>query len=151
MLFGKPKPLLSSEDQNHVVTAIRAAEIRTTGEIRVYIESHCSYVNPMDRALEIFTGLKMEKTENRNAVLVYVALKDHQYALYGDQEIYKKTGGPAFWQNAADVLLKYLREEKVGEGLAACVALLGEALATHYPPDPNVEKNELPDEIVFGK
>lgn len=151
MLFSKPAPLLPQAVQDQVVAAIRTAEAGTTGELRVYVEKHCTYMDPLDRAREVFFELGMEKTERRNAVLVYIAIKDHQFAIFGDSEIYIKAGGPVFWEAAAGVLLRYLREGKTGDGLAACIEALGNALATHFPYDPAVPKNELPDEIVFGK
>jgi uncharacterized membrane protein len=151
MLFSKSAPLLSTAIQDQVVAAIRIAEARTTGELRVFVEKHCAYMDPLDRAKEVFSELGMEKTERRNAVLVYIALKDHQFAIFGDREIYEKAGGPVFWETAARVLRQYLREDKIGDGIAACIDSLGTALATHFPYDPAVQKNELPDEIVFGK
>lgn len=151
MLFSRPKPLLSAAIQDMVVNAIRKAEAGTTGEIRVFAEQHCTYVDPLDRAREVFRELAMEKTERRNAVLIYIALKDHQFAIFGDEQIYLKAGGPVFWEAAANQLRKYLRGGQTGEGLSACIDALGVALATHFPYDPAVPKNELPDEIVFGK
>ena len=134
-----------------VVAAICAAEKRTTGEIRVFIEAHCSYMDAMDRAKEVFTELGMEKTQRRNAVLVYVAMKDKQFAIFGDEEIYKQAGGPLFWEAAAALLQQHLRQGKLAEGLCACIDALGNALAASFPYDLSIEKNELPDEIVFGK
>jgi len=149
--FRKKKEHLNEEDQDLVVKAIQAAEARTTGEIRVFMEGTCAYVDAMDRAVELFTELGMHKTERRNAVLVYLALEDHQFAIFGDEQIYVLAGGPAFWQTAAEHLKSYLKEGRIAEGLAACVNELGNALAQHFPYDPSITKNELPDEIVFGK
>lgn len=150
-LFGKPKQPLTEAEEQLVVDAIKRAEENTTGEIRVFMESRCTYVDAMDRAKEIFDNLEMEKTVKRNAVLVYLAHTDHQFAILGDKEIYEQAGGPAFWKTAATHLLDYLKQGKMAEGLAKCVDELGEALAKHFPYDPAVTKNELPDEIVFGK
>ena len=151
MLFGKPKPLLSQDVQDQVVRAIRASEARTTGELRVFIEPHCSYVDAMDRAKEVFAQLAMEKTERRNAVLVYMAMTDKQFAIFGDEEIYNKAGGAEFWKGAAIILQQHLKAGQISDGLCACIEALGAALASHFPYDPAIEKNELPDEIVFGK
>lgn len=150
-LFGKQKQPLNDEEQQLVVNAIQKAEANTTGEIRVFMEPNCNYVDAMDRAKEIFDNLEMHKTVKRNAVLVYLAHTDHQFAILGDKEIYEQAGGPEFWKEAARHLLAYLKEGKMAEGLAKCVDELGEALANHFPYDPAVTKNELPDEIVFGK
>ena len=150
-MFWKNKPLLPADVQEAVVAAIRQAELRTTGEIRIFIEQHCSFMDAIDRAIELFTTLGMEQTEERNAVLVYVAIKDHQFAIYGDEEIYQKAGGPRFWADAANILQTGLRNGDLAGGLVSCINELGNALAAHFPYHSDVEKNELPDEIVFGK
>jgi uncharacterized membrane protein len=151
MLLRKPKALLSTDIQDEVVRAIRAAEARTTGELRVFVESHCTYVDAMDRAKELFKELAMEKTGHRNAVLVYLALADKQFAIFGDEQIYIKAGGPVFWKAAGELLLMHFKAGRISEGLCGCIEALGAALEIHFPPDPTVDKNELPDEIVFGK
>ncbi len=150
-LFGKKKSVLTPEEEEQVVARIQAAESKTTGEVRVYLESKCGYVDAMERAKELFEQLGMTKTERRNAVLIYLATEDHQFAVAGDKEIYEKAGGPMFWQSAASILQQYLRQGRMGAGICACVDELGKALATHFPYDPTITKNELPDEIVFGK
>ena len=149
--FSKKRPILDEESQQRVVACIKEAEGKTTGEVRVFVEHKCSYMNAMDRAVELFEKLGMYKTQMRNATIVYVAVNDKQYALFGDSAIYEKAGGPLFWESAAARLKDYLRKGEVTEGLCACVTELGHALATHFPFDPNITKNELPDEIVFGK
>lgn len=151
MFFSKKDKGLSEAEQERVVACIRNAEAKTTGELRVFIESKCKYVDAMDRARELFETLGMTQTEKRNAVLVYLATESHQFAIAGDKEIYEKAGGPAFWQTAADRLKNKLSTGQMCEGLCECVDELGNALAVHFPFDPAITKNELPDEIVFGK
>lgn len=149
--FTKKKPLLALAEQEQVVACIKEAENSTTGELRVFVESRCSYVDAMERAWELFHKLGMSATERRNAVLVYLAIDDRQYAIVGDKEIYEKAGGPLFWEKAAERLKNHLKKGETGQGLANCVRELGHAMATHFPYDPTITKNELPDEIVFGK
>lgn len=149
--FSKKKPLLSSAEQEQVVACIREAESRTTGELRVFVESKCNKADAMERAVELFEKLGMTATEKRNAVLVYLATEDRKYAIAGDKEIYEKAGGAAFWQAAAEKLKGHLQAGEVATGLANCVKELGNAMATHFPYDPAITRNELPDEIVFGK
>jgi uncharacterized membrane protein len=149
-LFRK-KPMLDDASQKTIVAAIAAAEKNTSGEIRVFIEHHCAYVNPMQRATEVFSNLGMEKTPARNAIIIYIALTDRQFALFGDTAIYDKAGGEAFWSAAAAKLTGHLVKNELAEGVTNCIGELGKALAQHFPPDPSVKKNELPDEIVFGK
>lgn len=149
--FGRKKQYLDDKEQERVVASIQKAEQNTTGELRVYIEGKCSYVDPMERAREIFEKLGMVETVKRNAVLVYLAVEDHQYAILGDEQIYIQAGGEEFWKKAAAEFRSYLSQGKLADGLCVCIDELGEALAKNFPYDPNVTKNELPDEIVFGK
>jgi uncharacterized membrane protein len=149
-LFGR-KPILDKATQDKIVAAIREAESKTSGEIRVFIEHHCAYMDAMDRAKEIFYNLGMEKTEAGNAIIIYVAFTDRQFALFGDTTIYEKAGGAQFWKKAADKLVGHLKKNELAEGVSNCVHELGIALAEHFPYDPSIKKNELPDEIVFGK
>lgn len=143
--------MLDNDSQQRIVAAIKEAESNTTGEVRVYMEHHCAYVDALDRAKEIFAMLAMDKTERRNAVIVYLALTDQQFAIFGDVEIYQKAGGADFWKAAAQKLKGHLRNNEITEGVVNCVRELGVALAQHFPYDPAIPKNELPDEIVFGK
>jgi len=150
-LFDKNKLPLSKEEQEKVVAAIQQAENKTTGELRVFMEPNCTYVDAMDRAKEVFEELGMTATERRNAVLIYMAYADHQFAILGDKEIYIQAGGPEFWKHAAHIFQEHLRRGEMAEGFVACINELGGALAKYFPHDPAVHRNELPDEIIFGK
>ncbi|HRO42802.1 MAG TPA: TPM domain-containing protein [Flavipsychrobacter sp.] len=147
----KKKDLLDTDDQERIVAAIRSAESGTTCELRVFIESRCEYMDALDKAKELFVKLGMANTERRNAVIVYMALDDHQFAIFGDEEIYTRAGGPIFWETAAEHLIDHLKQGQIADGLVACINELAEAMAQHFPYDPAVHRNELPDEIVFGK
>jgi uncharacterized membrane protein len=148
--FRKKKEFFSPADNEKIVQAIRNAEMRTSGEIRVFIENRCRYIDAMDRALEIFASLKMEQTEFRNAVLLYIALKDHQLAVYGDKGIHEKVG-PEFWKIEVERILAHFNKEDYAGGISNCVTEIGESLQQHFPYNKTIDKNELPDEIIFGK
>lgn len=148
--FSKKKEFFSKEENEKIVQSIRDAEHQTSGEIRVFVESKCRFVDPLDRANEIFTNLEMEKTEQRNAVLVYVALKDRQLALYGDKGIHEKTGDD-YWKAAVNNMVSHFNKENYADGIANCVSMIGQALQYNFPYNKDVDKNELPDEIIFGK
>ncbi|MBV8254125.1 MAG: TPM domain-containing protein [Chitinophaga sp.] len=145
----KRKEIFSESEKNRLVQAIRGAERLTSGEIRLFVESHCKYVDPMDRAREAFLSLGMEKTKQRNGVLVYVAIKDKQFAILGDQGIHDKVGDD-FWVKEAHLLLKHFRDAHVIEGIEECIREIGESLRTHFPHEAD-DTNELPDDIVFGR
>lgn len=148
-LFNK-KRLLSEQEEAQIVEAIRNAEKNTSGEVRVYIESRCRFVDPVDRAIEVFYGLKMEKTNDHNGVLIYVALKDHQLAVYGDEGIHKIVG-KEFWQNSVKQMLQHFNKKNYVNGICETVTTIGDTLKKQFPYQPNNDKNELPDAIVFGK
>lgn len=149
-LFKKKKQLFPEEDTRLIVKAIRQAEKSTSGEVRVFVENRCSWMDALDRAAELFFGLKMDKTEQRNGVLVYIALKDHQLAVFGDEGIHRKVGSE-YWNNLVKEMLASFNKHDYAKGIAECVIQIGDALQTHFPYERDTDKNELPDEIVFGR
>lgn len=144
------KSLFDAEENARVVDAIRQAEQQTSGEIRVYIESRCKFVEPLDRAAEIFWNLKMDHTAYRNSVLLYVAVKDHQFAIFADSGIHEKLGNE-FWQKEVNLMARHFKEDNYLEAILKVIHDTGQALHEHFPYDPKADKNELPDDIVFGK
>ncbi len=145
----KKQRLLSLADEELIVQAIRIAEKHTSGEIRVYVESKCRFVDPVDRAMEVFFGLKMDKTDDHNGVIIYIALKDHQLAIYGDEGINKKVGKD-FWSNEIKKMLHQFNGHNYIKGICEIINDIGQTLQKEYPYLKD-DKNELPDEIVFGK
>jgi uncharacterized membrane protein len=148
--FFKKKPFFSAAEQQKIVSAIQEAEKQTSGEIRLFVESRCRFVDPLDRAAEVFHGLNMEKTDARNAVLVYVALKDRQLALCGDKGIHEKVGD-VFWDQNVRLMLSHFNKENYTDGIVQIIFEIGEALRSHFPYNKDTDKNELPDDIVFGR
>jgi uncharacterized membrane protein len=146
----KKAPFFSEEEQQKMVEAIRLAEQLTSGEVRVYVESKNPYVDPMDRAAEVFYDLKMDKTANRNAVLLYIAMKHKELVLFGDEGIYNITG-KAYWNNAVQKMIAQFSNDNICNGIINCIHHIGETLKEKFPYDRDTDKNELPDEIVFGK
>ena len=149
--FSRKKPFFSEEENEKIVHSIKEAEKQTSGEIRIFVESHCKYVNALDRATEIFNNLQMAKTELRNGVLFYVAVKDKQLAIFADKGIHEATGGDTYWQNAVKDIISVFSKDSLVAGICTSIYKIGQALKEHFPYDKDVDKNELPDEIVFGK
>lgn len=148
--FAKKKPFFSAEENEMIVASIRDAEKQTSGEIRVFVESKCNFVDALDRASEIFTQLKMENTQHRNGVLLYVALKDKQLAVFADSGIHQAVG-EQYWKDVVKQILVHFNRENYAVGIKECVLKIGDALRTHFPYDDGTDKNELPDEIIFGR
>ncbi|MEP7233010.1 MAG: TPM domain-containing protein [Ginsengibacter sp.] len=148
--FSKKKDFFSKEENEMIVQAIRDAEKQTSGEVRVFVESHCRFVDPLDRAKEIFMKLEMDETKLRNGTLLYVAVKDRQLAIFADNGIHTATG-PQYWKDVVQQILSVFNSESYAIGIKECILKIGDALKTHFPYDAATDKNELPDEIIFGK
>lgn len=151
-LFSKkPHSHLSDAERSRVLEAIRQAERNTTGEIRVFVESRCKFVDAYDRAKELFFQLEMEQTIHHNAVLIYVATKDQQIALCADQDIFEKTKlDHLYWSQLIQDAKVFFKKDELGNGIAHIILKLGEVLHTHYPIGDSENPNELPDDIIFG-
>lgn len=147
--FFKKNDFFSTEEKERIVTAIRSMEQQTSGEIRVYVEGKNPFVSPIDRAAEIFFKLKMEKTDHRNGVLLYVATVHKELALFGDEGIYKATGAE-YWDNAVKEMISKFNGDDICEGMVQCIYQVGETLKEKFPYIRTEDKNELPDDIVFG-
>ena len=148
--WKKKKEFFTPEEKQQLVDAIQKAEQRTSGEIRVFVESKCRFVDALDRAQEIFFKLKMHETKDRNATLIYVAVKDKQAAVFGDEGIHQKVG-QKYWEEEVNKMLVEFKKQHLADGLIGCIADIGQALHQHFPYDRDTDKNELPDEIVFGR
>lgn len=148
--WQKKKEFFSEEEKQQLVSAIQNAEQQTSGEVRIFVESKCKYVDALDRAQEIFIKLKMDETELRNGTLIYVAVKDRQAAVYGDQGIHQKVG-EQYWKETVAKMLLLFRTQRLTDGICQGIHDLGQALKLYFPYNSDTDKNELPDEIVFGR
>lgn len=145
----KKKEYFSADEKAQIVAAIRSAEKETSGEVRVYVEGKNPYVDAIDRAAEIFYRLKMQNTDHHNAVLLYVAMKHHEVALFADEGIFQKTGAE-YWNQAVKNMIAKFTKDDIPGGIEECVRQVGNTLKEKFPYIPTEDKNELPDEIVFG-
>jgi len=146
----KKKNFFTAEEQQLIIDAIQNAERMTSGEVRVFVESKCSYMDAIDRAAELFFQLEMQKTDDRNAVLVYVAMKDRQLAVFGDEGIHNKVGNE-YWSTEVKKMISNFNRENYAAGISEVVKDIGVALTKNFPFNNDTDKNELPDDIVFGK
>lgn len=136
------------EQRDDIKQAIMNAELDTSGEIRVHIDTKCKG-DVMDRALEVFRKLKIHETELRNGVLFYLAVKNRKFAVIGDEGI-NKVVPDDFWEELKVDMLNNFREENFTEGLIDGISKTGGYLKKHFPYHTN-DINELSDEISFGK
>ena len=148
--WQKKKDFFTEEEKQQLVEAIQKAEQQTSGEVRIFLESKCKYVDALDRDQEIFFSLKMNETEQRNGTLIYVAVKDKQAAVLGDEGIHQKVG-QQYWEDVVKKMLLEFKNQKLADGICKGIHDLGEALKLYFPYNSDTDKNELPDEIVFGR
>ena len=91
----------------------------------------------------------MEKTQQRNAVLLYIAVKDKEVALFGDEGIHQQVGDE-FWNGQVSQMISLFKENNLADGIVKCLEEVGNVLKEKFPYQSGIDKNELPDEIVFG-
>ena len=140
--------ILSKEQEKTVMNAIKEAETNTSGEIRVHIEDRCKIGDPIKRAIEMFGELHMHETELRNGVIVYVAIKDHKLAVWGDEGIHKKVS-QNFWNDVLATVQKYFSAKDYETGLSEAILMIGDKLKEYFPYQSN-DVNELLDDISYG-
>ncbi len=137
----------SKEEKALIKSAVKEAELNTSGEIRVHIENRCRE-DVLDRAAWWFAKLEMHKTEKRNGVLFYLAVKDRKFAILGDAGINAVTPED-FWDRIKEKMLAHFRESRFAEGLREGILMAGEQLKAHFPYQKD-DVNELSDDISFG-
>jgi len=141
------KDFFSAEEQENISLAIKNAELDTSGEIRVHIENVCEG-EVLDRAAFVFKQLGMNKTDLRNGVLIYLAVKNRKFAIIGDSGI-NKVVPPDFWSEIKHKMLNHFRIDEFEKGLCEAVTSVGEQLKSYFPHKKD-DVNELPDDISFG-
>jgi uncharacterized membrane protein len=139
---------LTKLEHDRIVGAIREAESKTSGEIRVFIQRGKLSGDPLTAAQRKFHQLGMHKTRERNAVLIFVAPRAHKFAIVGDKAIHEKCG-EQFWQHVVDGMRAHFQSEKFSHALIEATNEIGKVLATHFPRISG-NANQLPDEIVEG-
>ena len=133
---------------DEIVTAIGAAEMLTSGEIRVFV-SRKKVDDPVSTAQKQFQRMGMNKTQLRNGVLLFIAPESQTFAIIGDQAIHEKCG-QIFWAKVAEAMLAHFREGRLTEGVISGIAAAGTALQQHFPRTAD-DVNELPDEVEEEK
>jgi uncharacterized membrane protein len=144
----RTKEFLSKLEHDQIVEALREAEAKTSGEIRVFIQRGKLTIDPLIVAQKKFQRLGMHKTRERNAVLIFVAPRAHKFAIVGDSAVHEKCG-EEFWQRVVDGMRVHFQNEKFSDALTEAIKEVGKVLDAHFPRT-LANANELPDEIVEG-
>ncbi len=146
--MSKVEDFLTKEEEQEIVQAIIQAERNTSGEIRVHIEEH-SEKNHTERTREVFRMLEMENTKLRNGVLIYIAVADRHFEIYGDEGINNNVPTD-FWKSTRDAIQNQFKTQNFKQGIINGILQIGKELKEHFPYDEVNDIDELPNEISKG-
>ena len=135
-------------EHDRIVEAIKKAEAKTSGQIRVFLQRGKFEEDALERAQKKFVQLGMQKTAERNAILIFVAPRMQRFAVVGDEGVHQKCG-EQFWQELVARMRQHFLREDFTDALLEAVEATGALLAKHFPRTGSAT-NELPDEVVEG-
>lgn len=115
---------LTYEEEQEIVTAILEAEKNTSGEIRVHLEASSRKMDHFSRAQQVFHFLKMDNTKDENGVLIYVAVDDHKFVIYGDKGI-DRAVPKGFWETTKEVIETHFKKGDFKQGIVEGVLRAG--------------------------
>jgi uncharacterized membrane protein len=144
----KPGKFFTMEEKARIVAAVKEAELETSGEIMIHLEKKTP-APVLERAKELFYQLGMDKTRQRNGVLIYLVTGENLFAIIGDEGIHK-TVPPDFWDEIRNIMQEHFQEDKFTEGLEEAIRKIGAKLKVYFPYQAD-DQNERPDEISVGK
>ncbi len=147
MSMSKSEDFLTVTDEKALIAAIKDAEKNTSGEIRIHIEKSTNKL-PIDRAIEVFSVLEMDKTKQRNGVLLYIAVESKKFAILGDEGINKLVPDD-FWDTEKELVLSHFKRGDFAKGLELAIIEVGKKIKVFFPYQSN-DTNELSDEISKG-
>jgi len=137
----------STAIEKTILDAIADAENQCSGEIRVHIDRYCKG-DPYVKATNIFHHLEMAQTKLRNGVLIYVAVKDHKFAIIGDEGIDTKVDDE-FWESTKSKMTTEFQQGDIPGGIIRGISEAGNQLKKYFPADDSLG-NELSDDLSYG-
>lgn len=145
--MASAKNFFNEAEKDAIVAAIRKAELHTSGEIRVHLDDRCDQ-DVYDRAVKVFQYLNMDRKPFRNAVLIYVAVKDKKFSVIGDEALHEKVGSD-YWKRITQQLHDDFRTGLFGNGIIKAITTVGNTLTKYFPDIDELDRNEIPDDISF--
>ena len=140
----KEKAFIEQLQNDRIVAAVREAESKTSGEIRVFI-SRKETSDPLAAAQAEFNRMGMTNTAERNGVLIFVAPRSQKFAILGDKGIHERCG-EEFWSQVAEQMAAHFRKSEFTEGIVCAIQKAGTLLTEHFPRRAD-DKNELSDAV----
>src|SRR3954452_21265916 len=139
---------LQQLEHDRIGKAIKAAEAKTSGQIRIFLQRGTFEEDATERAGKKFLQLGMQKTKERNAVLIFVAPRAQKFAVIGDEGVHQRCG-EQFWQDLVARMRQHFLREDFTDALLEAIRSTGALLARYFPRT-GPATNELPDDIVEG-
>jgi len=145
---------------DRLMARVAASEQRHTGEIRICVEASLpsSYIwrgaNARERAVMMFSKLRVWDTARNNGVLVYLMLADHAIELVADRGIAAHVPD-RHWQDMVARMAGAFRDGRYEDGLTQALEEVSAVLVEHFPAvdatgAPQANPNELPDAPLLG-
>jgi len=136
----------------NIEVATRAGEATHSGQVRFVVEGALDGAPLFDdqpareRALDVFSHLRIWDTEHNNGVLIYLLLADRDVEIVADRGIDKKVGDAA-WEKICHDMETEFKAGNFEAGVIKGIEAVSRQLAKHYPPG-GAHPNELPDRPV---
>lgn len=133
--------------------AIRETEMQHGGQIRFVVEAALDLAplragqSARERAVDVFSQLRIWDTERNNGVLIYLLLADRDVEIVADRGVHARLGQEV-WEAICQEMETAFRDGKFEEGVLAGIRSVGRYLAQHYPRT-GEKVNELPDRPVL--
>lgn len=139
---------LGELEHDRIVKAIKDAEAKTSGQIRVFLQRGKFDEDALKRAGRKFLQLGMQNTRERNGVLIFVAPRAQKFAVIGDDGVHQKCG-EQFWNGLVEKMRGHFLREEFTEALVEGIESVGTLLARYFPKT-GPSGNELPDDVIEG-
>ena len=135
--------------------AVKASEARHRGEIRFAVEAGLDVselmrgIDSRERALEVFSRLRVWDTDENTGVLIYVQWVDRRVEIVADRGIARQVP-QAEWDRVCRRMESAFREKRFSDGAVDAVRAVGDLLAGPFPARGS-NPNELPDRPILLK
>ncbi len=139
-----------------IEAAIRASETRHGGEIRFVIENSLAPgqvwrgMRGRERALDVFSRLRVWDTEHNSGVLIYLLLADHDIEIVADRGIAAR-GEQGAWEQVAQTMEAAFRAGEFERGALAGIGRVSDLLAAHFPPTGNNPDELANRPVILGR
>ena len=145
---NNPKEFLTPKESDQVLAAVADAEKASSAEVKLIIARY-AWMGIKKKAAILFRKHGLHRTEQHNCVLVLVVTTEREFLVYGDEGIHQKAGQD-FWDEVRNSMGAAFAQDRMGEGLACGIRLIGEKLAEHFPRQDN-DRDEIADEVGYDE